>query len=112
LGRPGPRARAADGGRGAAHGLGAEALAYYECIADERKVMLRSGVGRAFDAGIIEVGPADAVGDAIRSGEPCVLQEEPAVQAGFPGGWAQGFARALAPPVPRRRRTFRVPVRV
>ncbi|HEY7239151.1 MAG TPA: PAS domain S-box protein, partial [Burkholderiales bacterium] len=103
-----PQALLDDAVRGVAHALGAEAVAYYECIADERKVVLRSCVGRAFDAGIIETGPADAVGDAIRSGEPCALQEEPAVQAGFPGGWAQGFASALATPVRGERRTFGV----
>ena len=73
-------------------------------MADERKVVLRSCVGRAFDAAILEVGPADAVGDAIRSGEPCALQEEQAVQAAFPGGWAHGFASALAMPRPISRR--------
>ena len=103
-----PQALLDEAARGAAHALGAEAVAYYECMADERKVVLRSCVGRAFDAAILEVGPAAAVGDAIRSGEPCTLQEEQAVQAGFPGGWAHGFASALAMPVRGERRTFGV----
>jgi diguanylate cyclase (GGDEF)-like protein/PAS domain S-box-containing protein len=91
---------------GAAHALGAETLAFFECVADERKAVLRACSGRTLDASIVEIGADEVIGGAIRSGEPCALQDERAVQAGFPGGWARGFASALVTPVRGERRTF------
>src|ERR1043166_5028264 len=101
-----PQALLDDAVSGAAHALGAETLAFFECVADERKVVLRACSGRTLDASIVEIGADDVIGGSIRSGEPCALQDGQAVQAGFPGGWAQGFAAALVTPVRGERRTF------
>ena len=47
-----------DAVRGAARALDAEAVAYYECLADEREVVQRSCTGRTFDASIVQIGGA------------------------------------------------------
>ncbi len=94
--------------RTVSRGIEADAVAYYELLPGEDKVVLRAGGGGARGGAAIAVSARDAIGRSLKSGEATLIRDLSASELRLPAASGDAMQSVLAVPVRGELRSYGV----